>query len=65
MNEYRNKKSSINRNMDTFFDTLSKTTDKISASGSSNAILWIPGINGNAKGTGYVKGEMTKFDFFS
>ena len=64
MNEYRNKKSSINRNMDTFFDTLSKTTNKISASGSSNAIVF-PGINGNAKGTGYVKGEMTKFDFFS
>ena len=64
MEEYRNKTSSIKTNQNTFFQTLVKTTDKISASGSSNFYPY-PGINGKAKGTGYLKGEMTKFDFFS
>ena len=67
MEEYRNKTSSIKTNQNTFFQTLLKTTDKISASGSSNFYRYpvVPGINGKAKGTGYLKGEMTKFDFFS
>ena len=61
MEEYRNKTSSISRNQDTVFQTLLKTTKEISASGS---FYPYPGINGKAKGTGYLKGEMTKFDFF-
>ena len=67
MEEYRNKTSSISRNQDTVFQTLLKTTKEISASGSSNFYRYpvVPGINGKAKGTGYLKGEMTKFDFFS
>ena len=64
MEEYRNKTSSISRNQDTVFQTLLKTTKEISASWSSNFYPY-PGINGKAKGTGYLKGEMTKFDFFS
>ena len=60
--EYSNKKSSISRNKRTFFDTLLKKTDKISASGSA---IPIPGISLNGKGTGYIKGEVTKFEFFS
>merc|ERR1740122_839435 len=60
MEEYRNKTSSIETNQNTFFQTLVKTTDKISASGSSNFYPYpvVPGINGFAKGTGYLKDIM-------
>ena len=65
--EYENKQISIERNFDTFFQMLSKTTNKISASGSSNTVpaTDIPGISVNGKGTGYIKGEVTKFEIFS
>jgi len=48
---------SIHRNYETFFNTLLKTTNKISASGSSNAFP-IPGISLNGKATGYLKDIM-------
>ena len=66
--EYENKQISIDRNFDAFFQMLSKTTNKISASGSSNNLLLFPrfpGISFNGKGTGYIKGETTKFEIFS
>jgi hypothetical protein len=62
--EYRNKRSSISRNQETFLKTLLKTTDKISASGSINGSP-IPGISLTGKGTAYIKGEMTKFEFLN
>jgi len=52
--EYRNKIDSIDKNQETSFGDLLTTTDKISASGSSNGFP-IPGININGKGTGYIK----------
>ena len=57
--EYRNKIDSIDKNQETSFGDLLTTTDKISASGSSNGFP-TPGININGKGTGYIKGEMNK-----
>jgi len=55
--EYRNKYRSIDTITDTFFQTLSKTSDEISAAGSS-IFFPFPGINGNAKATGYIKDIM-------
>ena len=55
----RNDKLIVN-NQESFFDTLLKTTDKVSASGSVNGAP-IPGISINGKVTGYIKG--IKFEF--
>ena len=61
LRDYYNKKNSVDENQNTFFGNLLTSTDKIS--GSANT--YYPGISINGKGTGYITGEMTNFDFFS
>ena len=59
--DYYSKKNSVDENQNTFLGNLLTSTDKISGSA---RYFPIPGISINGKGTGYITGEMTKFDFF-